>query len=89
MELISRSGGFRKVSIYPETETVILTRSQIFAEFLFKGSCGHQEKNMKLKGELQNYVRTYLLSPTDFLIKIAVLSRVAIRLVIVIKTRNL
>lgn len=52
MELISRSGGFRKVSIYPETETVILTRSQIFSEFLFKGSCGHQGKNMKLKGEL-------------------------------------
>ena len=88
MQLISRSGGFRKVSIYPETETVILTRSQIFSEFLFKGSCGHQEKNMKLKGELSNYVRTYLLSPTDFLIKISVVA-VAIRLVIVIKTRNL
>ena len=88
MELISRSGGFRKVSIYPETETVILTRSQIFSEFLFKGSCGHQEKNMKLKGKLSNYVRTYLLSPTDFLIKISVVA-VAIRLVIVIKTQNL
>ena len=88
MQLISRSGGFRKVSIYPETETVILTRSQIFSEFLFKGSCGHQEKNMKLKGELSNYVRTYLQSPTDFLIKISVVA-VAIRLVIVIKTRNL
>ena len=88
MQLISPSGGFRKVSIYPETETVILTRSQIFSEFLFKGSCGHQEKNMKLKGELSNYVRTYLLSPTDFLIKISVVA-VAIRLVIVIKTRNL
>ena len=47
MELISRSGGFRKVSIYPETETVILTRLQIFAKFLFKGSCGHQEYETK------------------------------------------
>ena len=88
MQLISRSGGFRKVSVYLETETVILTRSQIFSEFLFKGSCGHRKKNMKLKKRTLE-LRTYLLSPTDFLRKIAVLSQVTIRLVIVIKTRNL